>query len=85
MTNEEIIKEIEKLKSDFSSLNEEFYRNNFTANQDFVKYSNFTSRLKVPHYDTLPAACEVGEICESAGKLRICSAANTWSVVGTQS
>lgn len=59
--------------------------NNFSARQDFVKFSNFTTRLKVPHYASLPATCEQGEIAETSGKLYVCSAANTWTVAGTQS
>ena len=77
--------QIDLLKKDLQALNDEFYRNNFTANQTFNKYSNFTSRLKVPHYDTLPAVCEVGEIAEQGGELNICATANNWVVVGTQS
>lgn len=77
--------QIDKLKKDLQAINDEFYLNNFSSSQDFNKYSRFNTRLKVPHYDSLPAVCEVGELAESAGKLRICSAANTWSIVGTQS
>jgi len=73
------------LQRDLAALTEEFYRNNFSARQDFVKYSSFTTRLKVPHYDTLPTTCEVGEIVEQGGELNICSATDTWTVVGTQS
>ena len=83
--NPELKKEIEQLKKDLQSLNDEFYANNFSASQDFNKYSRFNTRLKVPHYDTLPSVCEVGEIAESGGKLRICSSVNTWAIVGTQS
>ena len=77
-------KQIDELKAGLKAINEEYYRNNFSARQDFNKYSNFATRLKVPHYDSLHAVCEVGEVVESGGKLRICSAANTWTIVGTQ-
>jgi len=83
--NPDYQKEIEKLKQDLKALNEEYYKNNFSAQQDFNKYSRFNTRLKVPHYDTLPTTCDIGELAESAGKLRICSAVNTWSIVGSQS
>lgn len=76
--------QINKLAKDLADLTEEFYRNNFSSSQDFQKYSRFNTRLKVPHYASTPAKCEVGEICEVSGKLRICSAANTWTIVGTQ-
>ncbi len=82
---EDLQKQIDQLKLDLKAFNEEYYANNFSASQDFNKYSRFNTRLKVPHYDTLPTVCEVGEIAESAGKLRVCSAANTWSIVGSQS
>lgn len=77
--------QIIQLQQDLKALNEEVYRNNFSARQDFVKSSNFTTRLKIPHYSSLPATCEVGEVAESSGKLYICSVANTWTVAGTQS
>jgi len=77
--------EIQKLKKDLGDLNDEFYRNNFSAGQDFNKYSRFNTRLKIPHKSALPSTCEVSEICEYNGKLYVCSAANTWTIVGTQS
>ena len=77
-------KEIEKLRKDLDALNEEYYRNNFSAHQDFNKSSNFTAQLKVPHYDVRPSTCEVGQIIESSGKLYVCSVMNVWTVVGTQ-
>ena len=77
--------EIEQLKKDLQALTDEVYRNNFSASQDFNKYSRFNTRLKVPHYASAPATCDVGEVIEVGGKLRICSAANTWTIVGTQS
>jgi hypothetical protein len=85
MENNIIKMDIEQLKKDLKALNDEFYLNNFTARQDFNKYSDFTTRLKVPHYASDPATCQVGEIIEVGGKLKICSASNTWSIVGTQS
>lgn len=75
---------LQKLEADLKALTEEYYKNNFSNFQQFTKYSSFTNRLKVPSYTTLPSTCEVGEIAESAGKLQICSATNTWTIVGTQ-
>ena len=77
-------KQIDELKADIQALNDEFYHNNFSASQDFQKYSRFNSRLKVPHYASVPAKCDVGEIIEVAGKLRVCSATNVFTIVGTQ-
>lgn len=76
--------QIDKLKQDLAALNGEYYANNFTGSQDFNKFSRFNSRLKVPYYASLPTTCETGEIIEVGGKLRICSATNTWTIVGTQ-
>lgn len=84
MSNEELQKEIERLRKDLNDLIDEFYRNNFSAQQDFNKYSNFTTRLKIPHYATAPTTAEIGELIEVGGKLYICSSANTFSLVGTQ-
>lgn len=77
--------QITQLRAQLEALQAEVSRNNFSSSQDFQKYSRFNTRLKVPSYTTLPDTCEVGEVVESAGKLRICSAANTWTIVGTQS
>jgi ABC-type uncharacterized transport system YnjBCD substrate-binding protein len=81
----DIQRQLDQLRADLQALNEEVYRNNFTGSQDFNKYCRFNTQLKVPRYTVTPAICEVGEICEVSGKLRICSAANTWTIVGTQS
>lgn len=76
--------QINMLKQELEALRSEYYSNNFLGSQDFNKYVRFNSRLKVPSYSSLPSTCEVGELAESSGKLRICSAANTWTIVGTQ-
>jgi len=76
--------QIDQLKKDLEALNDEYYKNNFSAVQDFNKKSNFTTRLKVPSYVTAPTTAEVGEIIEVGGKLYICSTANTFVLVGTQ-
>ncbi len=77
--------DIENLQRQIDLLKNDFYKNNFSAYQDFSKYSNFTFRLKVPHYASTPATGVVGEIIEVSGILYICSSANTWTKVGTQS
>lgn len=69
------------LQNQIDALNQEVYRNNFSGHQDFNKTSNFTSRLKIPHYDTPPIVGEVGEIIESGGALYICSSSNNFSLV----
>ena len=84
----EIQKQIQKMREDLDTLSQTFYKNNFTAHQDFNKSCNFSSKLKIPIYTTLPL-CEVGEICaySNAGtyKLMIATAANVWTVAGSQS
>lgn len=87
MNNEFLNKQIDDLKLAVQALNDEFYANNFTASQDFNKYSRFNTRLKVPTLATAPSSCEIGELYVNSGtgKLYVCSAANTWSLVGTQS
>lgn len=76
--------QIDKLRKDLNDLIDEVYTNNFSAHQEFNKKVNFSVRLKVPHYSSLPSTCEVGEVAESGGKLYIGSATNTWSLVGGQ-
>lgn len=69
------------LQNDLRALTEEVYRNNFSSHQDFNKSSNFTTRLKIPHYDIPPIVGEVGELIESGGALYICSAPNVFTLV----
>jgi len=81
---------VAKLSSEISDLAAQFFKNNFSARQDFTKASNFSFSLKIPSYTTRPTG-EVGEIIEVGGKLEICSAydsvtkISTWTIVGTQS
>lgn len=79
--------EIEKLRQDLQALNDEVYRNNFSAVQDFQKHSRFNARLRLPVYASAPSTCEVGEVYvnTSNGKAYVCSASNTWTIIGTQS
>lgn len=83
--DKDIQTQINILKSDLDALTQEVYRNNFSGHQDFSKFSNFTTRLKVPHYDTIPIIGEPGELLEAGGKLYICSSPNTFTLVGSQS
>lgn len=73
-----------EIRQELKALRDEFYRNNFSANQDFIKSSSFLTKLKVPHYEALPAKCEQGEILEVGGKLYICSSTNVFQLVGGQ-
>lgn len=82
--NNDLQAQITQLTKDLKALTEEVYRNNFSATQDFNKASNFTSKLKVPHYDSIPPVGQTGEVIEVNGKLYICSATNVYTIVGTQ-
>jgi hypothetical protein len=83
MTPQDLQDQITRLRSELGELTAQFYKNNFTSHQDFNKTCSFNTRLKVPSYSTLPT-CEVGELAESSGVLYVCSATDTWTVVGTQ-
>lgn len=76
--------ELQQLRQELEALKQAFYANNFPGSQDFNKYVRFNGRLKVPHYDSLPTTCEVGELVEVGGELYICSAEDTYTVAGTQ-
>lgn len=73
--------QINQLKKDLEALTNEVYRNNFSGHQDFNKTSNFTTKLKIPHYESLPLVGEVGEILEMGGALYICSTPNNFILV----
>lgn len=79
-------KQIDELKRKIEDLTGDYYSNNFSASQDFPKFSRFKTRLKVPVYATAPSKCEVGEVYVNTGtgKIYVCSSANTWSLIGTQ-
>lgn len=80
---QELIDKVNKLQSQVDNLSANFFKNNSISHQDFNKSCSFNTKLKVPSYSTLPT-CDVGEICESSGTLYVCSATDTWTVVGTQ-
>jgi len=83
--DEETQKQINTLRKQIEQISTEVFKNNFSSRQDFNKASSFNTKLKVPSYTSVPATCEVGEIIENSGKLLICSTANTWVIVGSQS
>jgi hypothetical protein len=80
---QELSDKLDRLQANFNELSAQVNKNSFTSHQDFTKSCNFTTKLRIPSYTTLPT-CEVGEIAESGGTLYICSATNTWTIVGTQ-
>lgn len=80
----DIQSQVDQLRRDFIELNNEVYANNFSASQDFNKYSRFNTAIKVPTLTATPTTCEIGQLCVVSGKLYVCSAVNTWAVAGTQ-
>jgi hypothetical protein len=78
--------QIDRLRRDLQDLTNEVYSNNFSASQDFNKYSRFNTRVRVPIYSTAPSTAEIGELYANStnGKLYVCTAANTWTLVGSQ-
>lgn len=79
------IQQLNQLQQDLTAFQAEFYRGNFTSNQEFSKSVKFNARMKVPHFASTPATGEVGEIIEVGGKYYGCATANNWVVLGTQS
>lgn len=41
-------------------------------------------KFRIEEKDSDPSTCNVGELIVVSGKLKICSATDTWTVVGTQ-
>lgn len=78
-----LTQQVASIQNQLDTLSAQFYKNNFTSHQDFTKGSNFTTKLKIPSYSSLPT-CEVGEIAQVGGVAYICSATNTWTVIGSQ-
>ena len=78
---------MQMLRQEVEALKAELYRGNFSGSQDFNKKVRMNTALRLPLYSTAPAKCEIGEVYVNSGtgKQYVCSAANTWSLVGTQS
>jgi hypothetical protein len=78
-------KTVDTLKKDLKALTDEFYKNNFSAHQDFNKKSSFNTTLNIPKYASLPATCEQNDIIGVGGIAYICSSQNVWTKIGLQS
>jgi hypothetical protein len=78
------ITKIEQQINAISRQLEEMNKDVFSALYIERKYADFRNRLKVPNYGSTPSTCKTGELCEVGGKLYICSAVDTWSLVGSQ-
>jgi len=78
--------QLQMLRQEVESLKAELYRGNFTGSQDFTKKVRMNTAFRLPVYASAPSKCELGEVyVNTNGKLYVCSAANTWSLAGTQS
>jgi len=85
--NEEIAKlkqQISVLKQEIEELRQVSTKNNFSGLQVFDKAVQFNNKIKVLNKAANLAKCQTGELSVVAGKLYICSATDTWSLVGTQ-
>ena len=78
--------QVNQLSARLEALTGEVYTNNFTSSQDFNKFTRFNTRLKVPIFAVAPTVAEIGELYANStnGKLYVCTAANVFSLVGTQ-
>lgn len=74
-------KQVEELTLKIQEMNKDVFQSIYIER----KYADFRNRIKVPSFGSTPSTGKVGELCEVGGKLYICSSANTWSLVGTQS
>jgi len=66
-----------------TELRDSYYRNNFSQQQIFNKYSDFTFRIKLPVVSALSATAEVGEACVLidgvSNDLYVALAVDTWT------
>lgn len=76
--------EIFKLQQQINDLTEKIDRDNFSKLQVNAKDVYFEKRVRLFNKSANLAVCQTGELSVVGGKLYICSAANTWTVVGTQ-
>lgn len=80
--------EIKELQLQIDALTQQVNKNNFSATQDFQKYSRFKTRLQVPTLAVNPTIGAVGDIVCVGGKLKVCTVASatapTFTTVGTQ-
>ncbi len=80
MENQDLIIRISKLERDLQDLNDEVYKTNFSAQQDFSKSANFTTRLKIPVYTSVPTKADIGEVVAlTSGSYYVCKSTNTWT------
>lgn len=84
--NKELREMITKLQAQVDDLSGQFYKNNFSSSQTFTKDITFSSRLRVPVFDSAPPIGEVGDIFAlSNGELYVCTDTTpTYALVGTQ-
>lgn len=77
-----------KIQAQLNDLEGAFFKNNFSSSQAFTKDVTFSSRLRVPVFDSAPSVGELGDVfCLSNGELYVCTQASpiVWTLVGSQS
>lgn len=79
---------LESLQAQIDALAQQINKNNFSATQDFQKYSRFKTRMQVPTFAANPTIGAIGDVVCVGGKLKVCTVASatapTWVTVGTQ-
>ena len=79
---------LESLQAQINELSAIINKNNFSASQDFPKYSRFKTRLQVPTLAANPTVGAIGDLVCVGGKLKVCTVASstapTFTTVGTQ-
>jgi len=81
LQNQQMIEDLASLKAQVTELRDAYYRNNFSQQQIFNKYSDFTSRIKLPVVSALSSTCEVGEACVYSGGLYVAFSVNNWTLI----
>ena len=88
METQQLQEQLNRLQEQMNTLYVQFYKNNFSSAQTFTKATEFTTSIKMPVYTSLPN-CEPGQVCVYSNggtyKLMVATAANVWTIVGTQS
>lgn len=83
-SNQKLAREVESLTRTVEELRQIVQKNNFSALQVFDKTVQFNNKIKVFNKTANLASCQTGELSVVGGKLYICSATDTWTIVGTQ-
>lgn len=67
-----------------SDVNEFIMTGGLSSTTVQITRRNNSPVVKFPNFESPPATCSVGDLTVAGAKLYICTATNTWTVVGTQ-